>query len=359
MNAKIRLLAFLFSTFLAACEFTPFAPLPPDLPGLGERLPRLVPIDLYAATTGNDDNPCTSPTQPCRTLQAAADKAEDGDTIHMAAGTYGSPDESLVSYAEILKSVTIVGAGRDATFLNVRNFQGILIVGVDGVSIRDLTIRNSTTERRNTGIWFDPDSGEGTVENVRVVNFPARGIRHQGTARLILTNVLIEGSNFGGASGVEAQNCVIQGSQIRGNNNAGVLCSTLVMENSVVENNGWFGLIPYPDLPTRFISIQDSRFENNGNVGIFSNGGSTALNRVTITANGLGELGLSHSFYQGIYLLRMVPAGKSTIALLMATFGEFTYLREVGLSWRAPLKFRKTVWRRLLPTHLEKAPSSL
>jgi len=278
---KFKLLTFFLAAFLVSCDFSPFEPIPPDLPGA----PLSAPIDLYVATDGDDDNSCITPTEPCRTLQAAVDKASDRDTIHMAAGVYGSPDESVVNLVEIRKPLTIVGAGRDATFINVRTYYGLLIIGVDGATIRDLTIRNRSTVWASTGIGFDDASGEGTIENVRVVDFPSTGIRHDGTAPLTLINVLIEGSTVDGAKGVQGQNCVIRASEIRDGYH-GVLCSRLVMDDSVIENNVWYGLIPFPGVPTSSISIRDSRIENNGHSGIFINGGSTVLNRVTLAGNG-------------------------------------------------------------------------
>ena len=38
--------------------------------------------------TGNDLNTCTSVGAPCKTIQAAINKASSGDTINVAAGTY-------------------------------------------------------------------------------------------------------------------------------------------------------------------------------------------------------------------------------------------------------------------------------
>ena len=289
MNTKVRLFLICFSILLSACEFTPFAPLPPDLGPAVSAIP--VPINLYVAPAGDDANSCTSVSNPCQTLQGAADKADDGDTINMAAGTYPTMDTAIANWAEIHKQVTIVGAGMDTTFLNIGTYYGLLIVGADDVVIRDLTIRNRSTEWASTGIGFDDAAGNASIENVRVQGFPSRAVRHDGTAQLSLTNVIIEGSSFAGASGVQAQNCAIHDSEIRDNNNAGLLCSTLVMEDSVVENNGWFGLIPYPDVPTSSISIRDSRFLHNGYAAMSISGGATTLTRVTINANGLGGLG--------------------------------------------------------------------
>ncbi|HLE18060.1 MAG TPA: hypothetical protein VI728_07220, partial [Syntrophales bacterium] len=166
MNTKVRLFLICFSILLSACEFTPFAPLPPDLGPAVSAIP--VPINLYVAPAGDDANSCTSVSNPCQTLQGAADKADDGDTINMAAGTYPTMDTAIANWAEIHKQVTIVGAGMDTTFLNIGTYYGLLIVGADDVVIRDLTIRNRSTEWASTGIGFDDAAGNASIENVRV-----------------------------------------------------------------------------------------------------------------------------------------------------------------------------------------------
>src|ERR1051325_1246406 len=44
--------------------------------------------NLRVSTTGNDSNNCLSPATACLTIQAAVNKAADGDSIFIAAGTY-------------------------------------------------------------------------------------------------------------------------------------------------------------------------------------------------------------------------------------------------------------------------------
>jgi len=54
----------------------------------------LVPLDaafashLYVSKTGNDTNSCTNWSAPCLTIQAAVDKAANGNQIDVSAGTY-------------------------------------------------------------------------------------------------------------------------------------------------------------------------------------------------------------------------------------------------------------------------------
>jgi len=59
--------------------------------------------DYYVSTTGNDMNSCLTPAAPCRHVQSAIDRADDGDAVVIAPGTYS---ENL----SIGKSLVIEGS---------------------------------------------------------------------------------------------------------------------------------------------------------------------------------------------------------------------------------------------------------
>lgn len=66
----------------------------------------------YVATTGNDSNDCHTPATACLTLEAASDKAVDGDTIFIMAGDYIETDALNPSVATVVdKDLTIEGVG--------------------------------------------------------------------------------------------------------------------------------------------------------------------------------------------------------------------------------------------------------
>jgi hypothetical protein len=68
----------------------------------------------YVAPGGNDSANCATPTTPCKTIQAAVDKAVEGDTILAAQGGFtGDADDFAMAY--IQKSVTLSG-GWDSDF---------------------------------------------------------------------------------------------------------------------------------------------------------------------------------------------------------------------------------------------------
>src|SRR5262245_45728261 len=64
----------------------------------------------YVAPTGNDGNDCLTTITACKTVGGAVAKAGGGDRVSVATGVY---TEHLI----LDKSLTITGAGADATIL--------------------------------------------------------------------------------------------------------------------------------------------------------------------------------------------------------------------------------------------------
>src|SRR5690606_10572487 len=56
-------------------------------PGLALAGP-VMAADWYVSPSGLDTNACTSTAAPCKTIQAAIDKAAAYDTVHVGAGSY-------------------------------------------------------------------------------------------------------------------------------------------------------------------------------------------------------------------------------------------------------------------------------
>src|SRR5262245_52563478 len=88
---------------------------------------------LYVAPGGNDGGTCTAPGTPCATIQAAVDKASDGDTVRVATGVYSAP--VAASVVTIGKGLTLAG-GWNAAFTLQAGLSTIDGLGVSrGVAI--------------------------------------------------------------------------------------------------------------------------------------------------------------------------------------------------------------------------------
>ena len=185
----------------------------------------VVPHFWYVSTTGSDSNE-GSEISPFLTIQHAVDSASDGDTIHIAAGTY-------VENVIINKGVTLAGTGQAATIIKpaVSNpncggggggslcggGSNVLLVQADNVTIHDLTvdgdnpaltsgiIRNTTDVDARNGIITNHNAGNYTnltVHHVTVQNIYLRGIyaSTDGTFNFhdnTVTNVQGDGASIG------------------------------------------------------------------------------------------------------------------------------------------------------------------
>lgn len=98
---------------------------------------------FYVSTTGNDSNSCTSSGDACLTIQAAIDKAANGDDINIGAGTF----DGGITLDN--KGLYILGAGADQTFVDGNNSTVLFTMSssVNGgstpsINFFDLTLQN-------------------------------------------------------------------------------------------------------------------------------------------------------------------------------------------------------------------------
>src|SRR2546428_8259701 len=106
---------------------------------------------------GSDTNICTSPGTPCKTIQAAINKAAPGDTIRVAAGTYSEPAPGSLT---VDRRLTLLGAqnsvdarGRVGAESIVTDSQGTSVTASD-VVIDGFTFENSVNPFVNGGFCF-------------------------------------------------------------------------------------------------------------------------------------------------------------------------------------------------------------
>ena len=241
------------------------------------------------------------------------------DTIILPAGTYsltvGTPNEDLANGGDldILGSLTIVGAGADATIIDGNGLDRVLDVnpaltpGV-GVTIAGVTIRNGLED---TGGGIE-NGGVLTVTHSIVSGNTARrrgaGIRNR-AGTLTIVNSSISGNIAGDrGSGIwnEAGTLSITGSTISGNiaadRGGGILneAGTLSIANSTVSGNSAVdgGGIRNDGQLTIGNSLLFGNLAAEDGGGLLHRSGAATLNNVTIAdnvadenADGVGEGG--------------------------------------------------------------------
>lgn len=62
----------------------------------------------FVATGGNDSNSCYTPAAPCATIQAAIDKAQAGDIVTVAQGTYTNTNLVVRELAFLLRTLQLL-----------------------------------------------------------------------------------------------------------------------------------------------------------------------------------------------------------------------------------------------------------
>ncbi len=192
----------------------------------------------YVATDGDDGNSCSSPSTPCLTIFGAHDKAQAGDQILLAAGTYN--DASRGGDLSIGEDLWIQGAGPGVTILETAN---LYISGSATVRLEGFTIQNPTGASACIDIR---DEANVTIEQFEVTRC-ADGIYNSSSGLVYFLDVSVSqafGSEF--ASGVGIYNTgtlQIENGGVGGNVGDGILNSGLLsVTSALIQNNGANGL---------------------------------------------------------------------------------------------------------------------
>lgn len=150
--------------------------------------------DRYVAPSGNDSGDCSQSALPCLTIQYAVDQANEGNTVHIASGTYVNPVVVATDGLRLL--------GEGATRPMLDRFAGataqpLLVVDAAGVTVENLqfnadrtfvgegvlcvgrctglTVRDSLFEQRtsNTAIKTSYGRTNAISAGVQVAGFPS------------------------------------------------------------------------------------------------------------------------------------------------------------------------------------------
>ena len=190
----------------------------------------------------NYDKGATYPVVDNEGLKDAIGSATDGSTVVVTSGEYTLSDPAATSKTEIPAGVTIAGAGKDKTTLNVSKDE----IKNDNVTLKDMTINGEAPAGNDGALKI---GGKNTViENVifngQGFNGDTKGISVTGE-NLTIRNSKISGAfrgiifwdNIGGDNLIE--NCTIDNVIYTFNINAQTVKpgTTLTVKNSTL--NGW------------------------------------------------------------------------------------------------------------------------
>jgi hypothetical protein len=126
-------------------------------------------------------------------LQATINAASDGDVIFLANGTY-----SLAANLSISKQVALVGESQAGVLIQDTrgNAQSFVSVSVDNVTLKDLTVRHSTTES-NIGhaiVVSGPGFPQARLNNFRMYNVKSQ--YSKGGLSIRSNNFVVDGCTF-------------------------------------------------------------------------------------------------------------------------------------------------------------------
>jgi hypothetical protein len=185
----------------------------------------------FIRTNGNDANACTL-TQPCRTLQRGIQAAPvRGEVRLLDSGAFGAG-------VTIAKSITISGNGNT-----------LILSGADAITVNNAAVKVVLRDLLLSGL--------GTGE---------RGIVATAAATLHIIGCEVERFTF---DGIVAQAGAIE---------------TFVTD-TISRNNGDEGMVVFGNASTR-LTVDSSRFENNGFRGARLNDAQASITRSTFSGNG-------------------------------------------------------------------------
>lgn len=224
-------------------------------------LPAAAAGPWFVSPTGNDSATCLSPATACATIQAAVDKATEGDEIRVAVGTYLGASNSVVV---ITKTLTLRG-GWDASFAvqsglsrvdgeNLRNGFRVWTcsLGPDVVVALDrFHIANGfSADQFTRGGLTVPCIGARTTVSRMLFSDNLVGVNNGGIMTMTETTITRNSapSQYRGSAIVNTGQLTVEQSTISNNlGNSGAIDnlygnSRLTLMNSTVSDNGALGI---------------------------------------------------------------------------------------------------------------------
>jgi predicted outer membrane repeat protein len=247
----------------------------------------------YASWSGDDDYDCQSPTTACRTIQAAIDKAIQGDTVIVDQGSY---HENLI----VDKDLTILGSQSGATIIDGGGAGSVIEVKPVSATLRDVVLQNGNAQ---SGGGINSDYGahltviDAAIQNNTAASYGG-GIYSGGS--LSLENVTVHGNQAGSLGG----GLVLYGSteitaSVVSSNTAGQsggvhaefgdvrIVDTLIIENTATSGEAG-GLYHYWSGHSHLVGCTIARNSPNGITLAGSSAGMTVTNSSIQHNDGIG-----------------------------------------------------------------------
>jgi len=223
-------------------------------------------------------------------IQSAIDYASVGDTIFVRNGTY---------YENVMvnKKVSLVGDGRQDTFIDGNGSGTIIKVTADNVAITGFTIRNGGAEPDESGIYVE-------------------------SSYCSITGNTISGNGLTGVYLNSSSGCFLGENTIADNSGEGVMLfyssNNTCVGNTVTHNNVGFWLISSPRNNLSHNTMIENR---NGGVNLFYSSVNTLANNI-ITDNDNYGLVLDYSSENNTVTSNVVTGNNGTGVMLGSAFGS-------------------------------------
>ena len=158
-----------------------------NLPGKGSK----TESHWYVAPQGSDRRSCRRPELPCRSVQAAVDKAAPGHTVHIESGSY---PESVV----VKKDLYLKGAGSEAAVIDGQNTHRPLTILESQLRVTGLALKDGRA--KVDGGCLLNSGGEVSLEDVTLEGCLAgRGGGAINSGRLVMVNTRLVNNRAGAA----------------------------------------------------------------------------------------------------------------------------------------------------------------
>ncbi len=222
----------------------------------------------YVATSGSDDNSCSTPASPCFNINGALGKASPGDTIKVAEGAYTKQLYDFLGWiVDIQTGVTILG-GWNSTFTQ----QGAPSI-IDGENIysgivnsaANVTLSGFIIQNAGNGQVGIQNGGDLTLDRMSVINNNGVGVDNGGV--LVIQNTTISQNKGNGlvnnAGNVTVKNSTITNNQVNDLSTAyggGIrtVYGTVTISNSIISGNS------APQAPDCYAYTINSSLVSNG-----------------------------------------------------------------------------------------------